>query len=80
MHRHVRRVRHQEALRVEDGAGEIQPLLDVDAHRGVLQHRARLLGDVHEQVVEQLEQHRIGPAAVGRDAGRAAVRCGAAVM
>ena len=66
MHRHVRRVRHQETLRIEDGAGEIQPLLDVHAHRGVLQHRTGLLGHVHEQVVEQFEQHRIGPAAVGR--------------
>ena len=70
MHRHVRRVRHQEALGVEDGAGEVQPLLDVDAHRRVLQHRTGLLGHVHEQVVEQLEQHRIGPAAAGRHARR----------
>ncbi len=70
MHRHVRRVCHQIALRIEDGTGEVQPLLDVYAHRGVLQHRTGLLGHVHEQVVEQFEQHRIGPAAVRRDARR----------
>ena len=70
MHRHVRRVGHQEALGIEDGAGEVQPLLDVHAHRGVLQHRAGLFGDVHEQVVEQLQQHRIGPIAAGGDARR----------
>ena len=70
MHRHVRRVGHQAALGVEDRAGEIQPLLDVDAQRGVLQHRAGLLRHVHEQVVEQFQQHRIGPAAVGGHARR----------
>ena len=52
MDRDVRGVGHQPALGVEDGARKIQPLLDVDAERGVLQHRAHLLGDIHEQVVE----------------------------
>ena len=66
--RDVRRVGHQIAVGVEDGAGEVQTFLDVHAHRGVLQHRAGLFGDVHEQVVEQFQQHRIGPFAAGWDA------------
>jgi hypothetical protein len=70
MHRHVRRVRHQAAVGVEDGAGKIQPLLDVYAHGRVLQHRAGLFRNVHEQVVEQLQQHRVGPAAARRGARR----------
>ena len=45
--------------RVEQRAGEIEPLLDVDRVRGVLQRSAHLLGDRHEQVVEDLEHHRI---------------------
>ena len=64
----MRRVGHQVALGVEDRAGEVQPFLDVHAHGRVLQHRPGLLGHVHEQVVEQLQQHRIGLLAAGRDA------------
>jgi chemotaxis signal transduction protein len=45
---------------VEEGAGEVQPLLDVHRVGGVLQPQAHLLGDVHEQVVEHLEHHRVG--------------------
>ena len=71
MDRDMRRVGHQRALGVEHRARKIQPFLDVDAERCVLQHRAHLLGDVHEQIVEQLEQHRIGLRAAGGHAGRA---------
>ena len=78
MHRHMRRVRHQAALGVEDRAGKIQPLLDVHANRRVLQHRAGLFRNVHEQVVEQLQQHRIGPARCPPRRAPAAARCGAA--
>ena len=46
--------------RVEDRAGEVEPLLDVDRVRGVGERHAHLLGDRHEQVVEHLEQHRVG--------------------
>ena len=42
MHRHMRRVRHQIAVGIEDGAGKVQALLDVHAHGGVLQHRTGL--------------------------------------
>ena len=64
--RHVRGVGDQAALGVEDRAGEVQPLLDVDRVRGGLQAHAHLLGDRHEQVVEDLQQHRIG---LGADVG-----------
>ena len=47
------------ASRIEDRAGEVEPLLDVDRARGLAQHRAHLLGDVHEQRVEHLEPHRV---------------------
>ena len=59
MHRHVRRVGDQRAVAVEQRAGEIEPLLDVDGIGGVLQRDAHLLGDRHEEVVEDLEHHRI---------------------
>ena len=60
VHRHVRRVGDQVALGVEQRAGEVEPLLDVDRVRRVGERDAHLLGDRHEQVVEHLEQHRIG--------------------
>ena len=63
MHRHVRRIRDQHAVGVEHGAGEVQALLHVDRVGGVLQRHAHLLGDRHEQVVEDLEHDRIGPRA-----------------
>ena len=63
MHRHVRRIGDQHAVRIEHGAGEIQPLLHVDRVGGVLQRHAHLLGDRHEQVVEDLQHDRIGPRA-----------------
>ena len=45
--------------RVEQRAGKIQPLLDVDRIGRVLQLQPHLLGDVHEQVVEHFQQHRV---------------------
>ena len=41
--------------RIEDGTGEIEPFLDVDAGRGRLKRDAHFLGDRHEQIVEDLE-------------------------
>ena len=55
MHRHVRRVGDEAALGVEHRAGEIEPLLDVDGIGGVLQRHAHLLGDRHEEIVEDLQ-------------------------
>ena len=65
MHRHVRGVGDQRAVVGEHGAGEVEPLLDVDRIGGVLQGDAHLLGDRHEEVVEHLEHHRIGVGADG---------------
>ena len=45
---------------VEQRAREVEPLLDVHRVGGVLQPQAHLLGDVHEQVVEDLQHHRVG--------------------
>jgi hypothetical protein len=63
VHRHVRRVGDQIALRIEQRAGEVQPLLDVDRRRRVRERDAHLLRDRHEQIVEHFEQHRIDPRA-----------------
>ena len=61
---------------IEQRAAEIEPLLDVDRVGGVLQLQAHLLGNVHEQVVEHLQQHRVGGGArrVGDGAGLAALQ------
>ena len=56
----MRRVGDQIACRVEQRAAEIQSFLDVHRIGCVLQLQTHLLGDVHEQVVEHLQQHRIG--------------------
>ena len=63
MHRHVGGVGDQSAAGVEQGAGKIQPLLDVHRACGALQGRAHGLGDSHEAPVEKLQGHRIGAAA-----------------
>ncbi len=65
MDRHVRRVGDEAAVAVEHCAGEVEPLLDVDRIGGVLQGHAHLLGDRHEEVVEDLEHDRIGLGADG---------------
>ena len=59
VHGHVRRVGDQVRLPVEQGAGEVEPLLDIDRVGGVLQRLAHLLGHGHEEVVEELEPDRI---------------------
>src|SRR6202044_2167004 len=60
VHRDVRGVGDEVAVGVEDRAGEVEPLLDVDGVRGRPQALAHLLGHRHEQVGEHLEQHRVG--------------------
>ena len=60
VHRDVRGVRDQVALGVEDRAGEVEALLDVDRVRRRAEPLAHLLGGGHEQVGEDLEQHRVG--------------------
>ena len=45
VHRHMRCIGDQRTVAVENGAGEIEPLLDVDRVSGVLQGDAHLLGN-----------------------------------
>jgi hypothetical protein len=65
VHRHVRRIGDQRAVGIEQRARKIEPLLDVDRVRGVLQHQPHLLGDGHEAVVEDFEHHRVDGGADG---------------
>src|SRR5262249_28603552 len=60
MNRDVRGVGDEPSPRVEDRAGEIEPLLDIDRARCVLQRVAHLLCDRGEQIVEDFEHHRVG--------------------
>jgi len=69
MHRHVRSIGDQRAVAVEYRTGEVEPLLDIDRIRGVLQRNAHLLGDRHEKIDEHFEHHRIGVGADGAGAG-----------
>ena len=59
VHRHVRRIGDQRTLGIEQGAAEIQSFLDVHGIGSVLQAQTHLLGDAHEEVVEQLQPDRI---------------------
>ena len=59
MHRHVRCIGDQRSCRIENRTGEIQPFLDIDRQRRVLQRKAHLFGNRHEQIIEHLEHHRI---------------------
>ena len=65
--------------RIEQRAAEIQAFLDIDRIRGVLQAQSHLFGDVHENVVEQLQHDRIGmrtqPLLAGSPLERGAARC-----
>ena len=65
MHRHVRCVGDEVALWIKNRTGEIEALLDVDRVAGVGQRHAHLLGNRHEQIVENFKQHRVGCRANG---------------
>ena len=65
VHGHMGCVGDQVAPGIEQRTRKVEPLLDVHRVGGVLQLQAHLFGDVHEQVVEHLQQHR-----VDRGAGR----------
>jgi hypothetical protein len=56
---HVRRVRDEVGVRVEQRAGVVEPFLDVHRARGLAQHHAHLLGHVHEEAAEHLETQRV---------------------
>ena len=60
MHRHVRRVGDEPAVAIEHRTGEVEPFLDVDRIGGVLQRDPHLLGDRHEEMIEDLEHDRVG--------------------
>ena len=51
----MRRVGDQPTLRIEDRAGEIQPLADVHRRGAALKRRAHFLGNTHEQPGEYLQ-------------------------
>lgn len=52
MYGQMRRISHQRSIRPEQCAGEIEPLLDVDRHRGALEGATHLLGDAHKPIWE----------------------------
>ena len=56
---HVRCIGNQMPFGAEQSAREIQTLFDVDGVGCVLKLQAHLLGNVHEQVIENLQQHRV---------------------
>jgi len=60
MYRHMGCVGDELAVAVENGAGEVETLLDVHRVGGVLKCNAHLLGDRHEEIVEDLQHDRIG--------------------
>ena len=59
MHRHVGGVGHQLACGIEQCAGEVQALLDVDGRRSTLQGAAHGLGDGHEAMSHDLQHHGV---------------------
>ena len=52
---------YQLTRRIEEGAGEIEPLADVHRAGALLQPPAHLLGDGSKAVVVELKQGGIGP-------------------
>lgn len=56
---HVRCIGNQMPFSAEQSAREIQTLFDVDGVGCILQLQAHLFGNVHEQVIENLQQHRV---------------------
>ena len=60
MNRDMRRLRYQARLSIEERAGKIPPLTNIDAHRGATQEPARLLAHGGKKVVEDLKTNGIG--------------------
>ncbi len=59
------RIGDQRPFPVEQRTGKIEPFLDVDGVGCVGQRHAHLLGDRHEQIVENFEHDRIDRGADG---------------
>ena len=55
----MRGVGDEHPVGVEERAGEVEPLLDVDREGSVLEGEPHLLGDRHEAVVEDLQHDRV---------------------
>jgi hypothetical protein len=60
MDRDVRCIGDEVAVAIEQRAGEIEPLADVDRSGAALECGAHFLGQPHEHAGEDLEPHRIG--------------------
>ena len=63
----VRRVDHQLARRIQQGAREVEPLLDVGGDRRALKPLSHLPRDGREAVGEQLQLDGFGPGVVDWD-------------
>src|SRR5689334_18155751 len=59
MHRNMGCVGNERAFGIEDRAGEIEALLDVDAGRRRLESDPHFFGNGHEEVVEYLQANGI---------------------
>ncbi len=59
MNGNVRRIRDEAASRIEDCAGKVESLLDIHRMGSVLKDDTHLFRDGHEQVVENLQHHRV---------------------
>ena len=55
----MRGIGDQSTSRVKNGTGKIQPFLNIDRKRGVLQRITHLFGNRHKQVIEHFQHYRI---------------------
>src|SRR5258708_30017181 len=65
MNGNMRSIGDERALLVEDRAGKIEPLLDIDARCRRLERDSHFLGNRHEEIVENFEANRIDICADG---------------
>ena len=65
MHRHVGSIGDEVARLIEQRTGKIKALFDVDRGGGVFQHHAHMLGNRHEEVIDDLQHHRVDLGADG---------------
>ncbi|GAK34077.1 hypothetical protein AQ1_01973 [alpha proteobacterium Q-1] len=60
MHRHMGGIGDQIAIAIKHRAGKIEPFLHIHRMGGAGQHHPHIFRHAHEQIIEHLEQHRIG--------------------
>ena len=71
VHRDMRSLRKQLAAGPEQGAGEIQPVLDIGGECGALQHQPHLVADGRDTTGKQLEFDRVhGPKRLTKEPGQ----------